>query len=153
VKSAKKVYRFWKSGAPSGEYFLAEHRRQAGYDKKLPGEGLLIYHIDESIEENSDENHPKVRLMEADNQNHLHDGANRGDDGDPYPGRSSNHTFDKASSPGSKAYSGADSCVSLTSIQRVGANIKTTTKVTCPTPSSPRKRKGAAKKAGKGRRR
>ena len=147
VKTDKKVYRFWKSGAASDEYFLAEHRRRAGYDRKLPGEGLLIYHIDDSIEENSDEDHPKVRLMEADNQNHLHDGANRGDDGDPYPGRSANHSFEKSSSPSSKAYSASDTCVSLTSIQRVSANIKTTVKVTCASPAIPRKRRAAAKKS------
>jgi len=47
VKSAKKVYRFWKSGAPSGEYFLAEHRRQAGYDKKN-GDG--IEYVDQNFD-------------------------------------------------------------------------------------------------------
>jgi immune inhibitor A len=153
VKADKKVYRFWKGGTASDEYFLAEHRRRTGYDSKLPGEGLLVYHVDDSIEENSDENHPKVRLMEADNQNHLHDGANRGDDGDPYPGRSANHSFDKASSPSSRAYSRANTCVSLTGIKRVGANIKMTTKVRCTGPVIPRKRKTAAKKKTAGRRR
>jgi immune inhibitor A len=150
VKASKKIYRLWKNGAASDEYFLAEYRRKTGYDAKLPGEGLLVYHIDDTIEENSDEDHPKVRLMEADNQNHLHNGANRGDDGDPYPGRSQNKSLEKGTSPSSKAYSGSDSCVSITGIQKTSTSIKAKVKVTCSTPAAPRKRK-AAKKAKKGR--
>jgi len=147
VKASKKIYRLWKGGAASDEFFLAEYRRKTGFDSRLPGEGLLVYHIDDTIEENSDEDHPKVRLMEADNQNHLHDGANRGDDGDPYPGRSQNTAFDKASHPSSKAYSGSDTCVSITGIQKTSTSIKAKVRVTCASPS--RRRTGAAKKAKK----
>ena len=31
----------------------------------------------EAVTTNSNENHPKVKLMEADGQRHLHNGANR----------------------------------------------------------------------------
>jgi len=54
-----------------GEYFLVENRKKIGYDTFLPGEGLLIWHIDESEAGNTDENHKLVDLEEADGQNHL----------------------------------------------------------------------------------
>ena len=41
----------WLYGANSGqgEYFLVENRQQTSYDLALPGEGLLIWHIDETL--------------------------------------------------------------------------------------------------------
>lgn len=155
VKNSKTVYRLWKNGDAGNEYFLMEHRRQTGYDRKLSGEGLLVYHIDDDVETNENENHPKVKLLEADNQAHLHNGANRGDDGDPYPGRSLNTTLDKASSPSSKAYSGAETCISITNIKRSGANIRAKVQVTCATrnASRPAKRKRGIKAKRRGRKR
>ena len=65
IKSSQKAYRLWKNGAAGSEYFLVENRQRTGYDRLLPGEGLLIWHVDESIESNSDETHPKVALVQA----------------------------------------------------------------------------------------
>jgi immune inhibitor A len=48
------------------EYFLVENRQKVGYDSDLPGNGLLIWHIDNSISNNGDENHKMVDLEEAD---------------------------------------------------------------------------------------
>jgi immune inhibitor A len=131
VKTSKSVLRLWKNGGPSEEYFLVEHRRQTGYDRKLPGAGLLVYHIDDSVDGNDNENHPQVKLLEADNQAQLHNALNRGDDGDPYPGRSANKTLDKASSPHSKSYAGLDTCVAITNIRKVSGSIKATVQVKC----------------------
>ncbi len=86
VKTGKKVYRLWKDGINAQEYFLVEHRAKTKYDAKLPGEGLLVYHVDDSIEGNDNEHHPQVKLIEADGRTHLKDGANRGDAGDAFPG-------------------------------------------------------------------
>ena len=66
VKTTKKVYRLWKNGAAGKEYFLVENRQRKLYDQKLPGEGLLVYHVDESLDSNEDENHPFIKLLEAD---------------------------------------------------------------------------------------
>jgi immune inhibitor A len=50
----------------TGEYFLLEYRKQTGFDKSLPGEGLLIWHIDESRLDNNIASRRLVDLEEAD---------------------------------------------------------------------------------------
>ena len=113
IKSSQKAYRLWKNGAAGSEYFLVENRQKTGYDRLLPGEGLLIWHIDESTESNSDETHPKVALVQADNQRDLEQGNNRGDAGDVFPGNSNNVTFSPTSTPNSNSYAHADTNVAL----------------------------------------
>jgi immune inhibitor A len=66
VKHKQKVYRLWDKGAKGTEYFLVENRQQTGYDRDLPAGGLLVYHIDDSLDSNSDESHYKVGLIQAD---------------------------------------------------------------------------------------
>ncbi len=151
VKTSKKVYRLWKNGSAGDEHFLVEHRRRTGYDRLLPGEGLLVYHIDDAIDGNENENHPKVKLLEADNQAHLHNAVNRGDDGDSYPGRSANKTLDKASSPNSKTYGGVDTCVAITNITTSGASIKANLRVRCASGVAPRTPTAARRKSADGR--
>jgi immune inhibitor A len=127
-----------ENGSGGDDTFLVEHRRQIGYDRTLPGQGLLVYHIDDAIEGNENENHPKIKLVEADNQSHLHNGINRGDDGDCYPGRAGNRRFDAASSPNSKTYGGVDTCVAVTGITTSGTSIKANLRVTCASGVAPR---------------
>ena len=144
VKSSKTVFRLWKNGGASEENFLVEHRRQTGYDRKLPGEGLLVYHIDDAVDGNDNEDHPQVKLLEADNQAHLHNALNRGDDGDPYPGRAANKTLDKSSSPNSRSYAGLDTCVAITNIRKIGTKIRATVHVKCGASGAPGRSRGAA---------
>ena len=124
VKSGHEVYRLWKDGARGKEYFLLENRQRTLYDRKLPGEGLLIYHVDETIDGNEDENHPFIKLLEADGLNHLHDGANRGDPGDPYPGSSKNLALTRESTPSSKSYGDRDTSVTVTNLGATGTNMR-----------------------------
>jgi|GEM_PF-5580730 len=45
-------YKLWTSGQYGGDnkqYFLVENREKTGYDKALPGCGLMIYHVDETV--------------------------------------------------------------------------------------------------------
>lgn len=120
VKSSHTVHRLWKDGAPGNEYFLVENRQKTLYDRMLPGAGLLIWHVDEAISGNTDENHPKVALVQADAKRDLELAHNRGDAGDPYPGTASNTTFSPTSTPGSKSYGGVNTCVSVTAIGASG---------------------------------
>ena len=82
VKNSATVYRLWNGGTPGDGYFLLENRQQTGFDVSLPGAGLLIWHIDEAQSGNTDENHYKVALMQADGTRDMERNLNRGDAGD-----------------------------------------------------------------------
>lgn len=116
VKTDQKVYKLWKNGSAGNEYFLLENRQKTGYDRFLPGSGLLIWHVDDSISANTNEIHPKVALIQSDGDTDLEFGNNRGDSGDPYPGSSNNRNFDEGSSPNSNTYNKLDSCVRVRNI-------------------------------------
>jgi immune inhibitor A len=63
-----------------------------------------------------DENHPWIKLMQADGFDQLKQNFGRGDDGDPFPGFTDNRKFDSLSNPSSKSYQEADTYVSVTNI-------------------------------------
>jgi M6 family metalloprotease-like protein len=121
----------WDFGLHSGtgEYFLVENRQLTGYDAGLPGCGLFIWHVDESVRSdnyaNADETHPLVKLMQADGLDELLNGDDneRGDAGDPYPGTAVNRTFNASSTPNSNLYGGAASGVSVTNISNCSATM------------------------------
>jgi immune inhibitor A len=117
VKSCFQTHRLWKNGdAASNEYFLVENRQRTASDTAMPGSGLLVWHIDDAVDSNTDEWHPKVGLAQADGFQQLQSKTNRGDAGDPFPGVANNTTFNTTSNPNSKAYSGDDTFVSITHI-------------------------------------
>jgi immune inhibitor A len=119
VKTSNRVYRLWKNGAVSPEYFLVENRQKTQFDGELPGGGLLIWHIDENTPTNTNESRYKVALVQADARKDLEKPpltGNRGDDGDSYPGSENNRTFDNASTPNSRAYNGQPTDVAVTAI-------------------------------------
>ena len=131
VKTGRKVYRLWKNGAGGSEYFLVENRQKTKFDKALPGAGLLIWHIDESVTSNANEVHPKVALKQADGLKQLESAANQGNAGDPFPGSTNNKTFNKSSNPNSLSYAGVDTCVSVTNISASAATMTATLGVKC----------------------
>jgi immune inhibitor A len=126
---------------------------KAGFDVSLPGAGLLIWHIDEAQSTNTDENHYKVALMQADGKRDLELNVNRGDPGDAYPGSSGNKTFDSVSNPNSKSYGNVDSCVAVTGIGATGPVMTVQIQVACPGTGGRRrgKRKSVAKGSAKGK--
>ena len=126
VQSSNSVYRVWTDGDSGPEYFLLENRQRTGYDAQLPGEGLLIWHIDESQIDNTNESHFKVALLQADGQRDLEMARDQGDNGDPYPGATNNTAFTPSSTPNSNSYSGASSNVSITDIALSGTAITAT---------------------------
>jgi immune inhibitor A len=149
VKTTKKVYRLWKDGAAGKEYFLVENRQRKLYDQKLPGDGLLVYHVDEAVDSNEDEDHPFIKLLEADAKGHLHDGANRGDAGDPYPGSAKNVSLTNESNPSAKSYANKETFATITEIGASGANMKVKIGVKGPAGSAKKKAKKKAKKTKK----
>ena len=110
IESSPKVFKLWSNGDYSGdEYFLVENRQKIGFDAALPGDGLLIYHIDESagdpIGNNTDPNRYHVALEQADGLKQLEfTRYSSGDAGDPYPGAADNRNFDDAATPNSRGY-------------------------------------------------
>jgi len=131
VETSHTIFRLSKNGQSGKEFFLIENRQKTLFDRKLPGDGLLIWHIDENIATNSDENHPKVALEQADNKKELEAGINRGNAGDPYPGSSNNTAFTSISTPGSKSYGGVDTCVSVTNISASAPTMTAGVSVSC----------------------
>jgi immune inhibitor A len=144
VKLSKQVNRLWTNGdVSSQEYFLIENRQLYGFDTSLPGGGLLgmclhlptefinltclcftVWHIDDSKDTNTDENHPKVRLVQADGLDQLKlSNSGRGDAGDPFPGTANSRSFTVTSNPGSKSYKGDDTLVSITSISPASSTM------------------------------
>jgi M6 family metalloprotease-like protein/uncharacterized repeat protein (TIGR01451 family) len=97
----------------TGEYFLIENRNGAGYDAGLPGCGLLIWHVDETLPStdvaNNNEAHRLVDLEEADGLDDLDHEVNYGDDGDPFPGSAPAQRFDAWTYPSSDRYDGTAS--------------------------------------------
>jgi len=126
VKISRNVHRLWKDGTGGPEYFLLENRQRTQYDARLPGDGLLIWHIDEAQPGNTDETHYKVGLVQADAKRNLELAQNRGDDGDPYPGSSANTSFTGASTPNSKSFAGQDTSVSVSAISASAATMTAT---------------------------
>ncbi len=116
VKDSQTVHRLWREGEPSQEYYLVENRQKVKFDDNLPEGGILIFKVDEAIETNKDESHPKVALIQADGKRELEQRLNRGDAGDPYPGSSGSRTFDDGSTPSSRSYAGSPTSVAVTEI-------------------------------------
>jgi immune inhibitor A len=101
------------------EYFMIESRRKAKYDEYLPGEGLLVYHIDEGAENNCIENHLAVGIIQADGQQNLQRIGllgNQGDDGDPFPGNSKRKHLNHKGFPNSLDYDGNPSGFNITGV-------------------------------------
>lgn len=92
-KEGKVVKIFAKGPEHPDEYFLIENRRRIGSDRRVPGEGLLVWHVDDSLTSfrRSQDNalHKRVGLLTADSwPSHLdvghRGGGNRGDAGDVF---------------------------------------------------------------------
>lgn len=120
-----RVLRLGRGTTPE-EYFLAEARFRVGFDAGLPGEGLVVYHVLETSQTNSNPARYKVAVVQADGRNDLgRSGGNRGDPGDPWPQASpANSALTESSTPSSRDYAGNDSGVRLTNIQHDGSAIQ-----------------------------
>lgn len=87
LKDSNKAYRISVPGTNGREFYVLENRQQKGWDKFLPGHGMLMWHIDidtlawDNNTINSVGSHQRVDLVEADNRKTA---ASR--EGDPFPG-------------------------------------------------------------------
>ena len=92
----------------SGDYYLLEYRTKTGFDQALPNNGMLIWHIDNSVPStlqnspNNTQNHLCVDLVRADNSTDT-------DAGDCWPGSAGKTAFTSTSSPAMTRWSDATS--------------------------------------------
>ncbi len=104
IETNEVVYKLEVPGN-SSEYFLIENRQPEGFDESLPGtkQGILIWHIDESRPDNTDENHLLVDLEEASEKQDLQLNLSRGSN-DDYFRDDTLTSFGLHSTPSSQTY-------------------------------------------------
>jgi len=118
IKEKGHVVRLFPNGdVNSKEYFIVEHRRKRNFDADLPGEGLLIWRIDESQSGNSNPNAPFISLVQADGLDDLRTARNQGDASDPYTG-SNNPSFGPNTKPNSLSRQGKPTNIRVSRIQK-----------------------------------
>ena len=107
------------------EFFLFENRQNTGWDKYLPGHGMLVWRVDydETVWDkravNNDENHQRVDLIEADN---IKSAMTRG--GDSFPGNSQKTDFSPLTVPAFEYNDRTSARMSLSAIkERPGGSV------------------------------
>jgi len=103
-------YRILLASGGYKEYFLVENRQQTGFDRNLPGPGLLILHCDDNLSGSNDisRGHWHVSVEQADGLNHLEAGKNNdGDAYDVFPGPANLYNeFTNLTNPSTASYYG-----------------------------------------------
>lgn len=133
VETNKSIMKLSASPSNSSLYFLVENRRKKGYDSGLPGEGLLVWHIDDqtvnnglsSNSVNNNKYHMGVMLVEADGDFALTDYNSQidiGNAGDPFPGTTNNTSYTPQTYPSTRTFD-SSAWVNLTSISPSSDNM------------------------------
>jgi M6 family metalloprotease-like protein len=123
------------SGEIFGELFMVEHRRRAGADARLPGEGLLIWHVDATLNAKGDgfafnntaSAHKLLKLMECDGREDIEQGR-PADLGDLYR---TGGEFGVATTPSSAAYAGRATGVAVSKIALIPLAAANAMSCTC----------------------
>ncbi len=118
-------------GEANPEHFLVEARRREGFDRNLPADGLIVYHVDEAVIGQGIESNtvnsgliPGLVVVEANGAFDLTQGINRGDAGDAYPGTSGRASlFDGTPPPNTLTFLGAPMGVGLFDIAPVAEGM------------------------------
>jgi len=148
-----RVYKLVSSNFKPKQYFLLENRRRTGFDFNLPGEGLLVWRVDESGEQETPYL-PGLYLVQADGRHNLEDPDdwNQGDAGVPFPG-SSGRTALKDTGPISTSFPGARSGITLKNIKRDTAtgiiSVDVNFSVPGPSPAKSKRKSRSKRKAGR----
>jgi len=119
--------RIWSNGEPGTEYFLVENRLKEKSDLYIPGQGMLVYHVDDTKNDNLGGNGTyRISVVQADGVKDLEDGVNYGDPGDFFPGSKLNRTLTDATTPNTKSLLGANTGIGLVNITGAADNSDTT---------------------------
>lgn len=118
--------------AKDNEFFLFENRRQQSWDKYIPGEGMLVWHIDYNSRVwrqntvNNSATHHYVDIEEADGPKRRTVGGQTtyyGSSTDTYPGAANHFRFTDDTTPSMKAWSGTGMNLPMTDISDDGRLI------------------------------
>lgn len=118
-----------------GEFFLMENRQQIGWDKYIPGHGMLVYHVDSlyidehwsSNDVNANPKHQGLDIEEADNDQTATDdysGTKGTETGDPFPGTKNVTFFGDRTTPNSITWTGVLSHKLISGISETNNVIK-----------------------------
>lgn len=140
VSRGGQVLELWFQGEFNREHFLAEFRRREGFDRRLPAEGLILYHVDELlIGQRIQANRvistldPAMVLVEADGRADLVRGTDHGDASDAFPGSLQRRSIgDDPVQPSTATFRGAPTNVSLLDITTVGDSVRFMAQVRAP---------------------
>ncbi len=127
-------YKIWMDKNQADEYLLIENRQKTGFDLNIPGEGLLVYHIDKNLVDlwpasnsiNVTNTHLGIKLYEADGLEQMATAVNRGSVGDPYPGSTSKTSLTSTTTPNTNLWSGSSSGVEIKNISASSATMTAT---------------------------
>jgi len=127
------VYRTTRGCAP-GEAFLLEGRVREGFDAGLPGSGILIWHVDDSVDGNDDPNHLQVDLEEADGVQELELSPQAKGSEDDFFYMGNQDEFGPQTRPDSSSYTGQPTGVRIFAIGPSGREMPFTFGEVIPAP-------------------
>lgn len=115
----------------ANEFFLLENRQNIGFDSKLPGHGLIIYHIHSNVMTVGNKiniQHPQLMypvcasaLVEPNADPTSYGSINSG--GCPFPGIENKTEFTDETTPSSKSWAGANTLLPITKIYESNVGI------------------------------
>jgi len=125
------VYLATASSGTTHQFYLMENRQPIGFDRGLPGQGLLVWLVDQDVITlkfpnnaiNNDVTRPGLKLVEADgDRSLLSSGGDSGAPGDPFPGTTGNHKLSPMTNPPSQPYTNYG-LVNLRNIHESAGNV------------------------------
>ncbi len=139
IATTGSVLEMWFQGEQNSEHFLIENRQKGRqFDRTLPFEGMIVYHIDETVVGARVPNNsvnvgtPGLVIVEGDGDSDLVVGRNHGDGSDPFPGALNRTHVDDEGQPNLRSFSNAVTQLAIRDIQRVGADMRFTLQVRAP---------------------
>lgn len=139
LESQGAILEWWFQGESNPEHFLIENRQRLDFDRNLLAEGLLIYHVDETVigqrlRSNTINSGPTpgLQLVEADGRGDLIQGRNHGDTNDPFPGGMNRTFINDDTRPSARTFAGAVTQIAAYGIEQVGDNMRVRLQVQAP---------------------
>ncbi len=117
--------------ATTGEYFIMENRQQKGFDAKIPGHGLMIYHVHRGVDDvgnsiNATYPQRMYPVCASATSNPTSSPSSYGtinSAGCAFPGTSKKTSFTDATTPSAKSWAGEGSGMPITNITESGGVI------------------------------